>query len=89
VRPLGCLFGFVTGGYKMKKKALLPTKTKPLFKVNIIESERGWGQKVDEVCWFKTEEAADKFVKEHNAQNNKAEVPEIYWRAEKVGWATE
>lgn len=72
----------------MKTKVLKPTKTKPLFKVEIIESESGWGQKVDEV-WFKTEALADKFIAKYNAENNKDKVPEIYWRAEKAGWGTE
>jgi hypothetical protein len=72
-----------------KKKPLRPTKTRPLVKVVIIESERGWGQTVEGVHWFRTEREADAFVTKHNAANNEAVVPDIYWRAEKVGWRTE
>lgn len=35
-------------------------------KVYIIESERGWGSKVDEVKEFDTPEEAAKFVKKYN-----------------------
>ena len=52
------------------------------WQVTIIESERGWGQRVDEVKTFKTKAAADKFVKEYNAHNNKATVPDWYMYAE-------
>ena len=54
-------------------------------KVIIIESEAGWGQKIDEVKFFPTQKAAEAFVTKHNKVNNKAIVPEIYWRAEYVG----
>lgn len=52
------------------------------YKVVVIESERGWGQKVDDVRYFREKEAADDFVKRHNAENNLPYVPDIYWRAE-------
>lgn len=35
----------------------------PRFKVNIIESERGWGQKIDEVKYFTTEKSAKDFCR--------------------------
>jgi hypothetical protein len=35
-------------------------------RVLIIESERGWGQKVDKVKEFDTRTEAEKFVKEFN-----------------------
>ena len=31
---------------------------KTVYQVNMIESERGWGQKVDEVIYFKAKAAA-------------------------------
>lgn len=34
--------------------------------VDIIESERGWGAKVDEIKEFDTWEQADKFITEYN-----------------------
>jgi CO dehydrogenase nickel-insertion accessory protein CooC1 len=55
-------------------------------KVEIIESERGWGQKVDSVKEFKTKAAAEKFIKEFNKTNEEDyakthEVPEWYMYA--------
>lgn len=49
-----------------------------MWKVTIIESERGWGQRVDEVKEFKTYEDAKKFQIEFNAQNDKDYVPDWY-----------
>lgn len=54
-------------------------------KVIIIESERGWGQKIDETRYFPSEKAAKAFVTKHNSVNNKAVVPDIYWYAEYAG----
>lgn len=39
-------------------------------KVLIIESESGWGQKVDEVLEFPTYEEADKYCREYNTKHN-------------------
>jgi hypothetical protein len=49
----------------------------------IIESERGWGQKIDEVKEFKTEKARDKFITKFNARNNEPTTPDWYMYAEK------
>lgn len=55
------------------------TPRKRKFRVLIIESERGWGQRVDEIKEFKTLIAARKFVKEYNEEyNNKSNVPDWY-----------
>jgi hypothetical protein len=51
--------------------------------VNIIESERGWGSKIDEVKEFATIEAADAFVKEFNKDNNEDVAPDWYMVATK------
>ena len=40
------------------------------MKVLIIESERGWGQKIDEVKEFATREEAEKFCREYNDKYN-------------------
>jgi hypothetical protein len=40
------------------------------YRVDIIESERGWGSKVDEVKYFDTEESALAFCKEYNDKYN-------------------
>ena len=57
-----------------------------MVKVNIIESERGWGQKIDEVKEFETLELAEAFVTEFNSHNTKDTVPDWYMRAEVVRW---
>lgn len=50
--------------------------------VHIIESERGWGQKVDERLYFLSTEHAEKFVADYNRKSMADETaPEIYWRA--------
>ncbi len=49
-----------------------------MIEVSIIESERGWGQKVDETKLFKTVELADAFVEEYNKRNNEDTVPDYY-----------
>jgi len=49
-----------------------------MWKVAIIESERGWGQKVDEVREFKSYEDAKIFQLEFNKQNDKDCVPDWY-----------
>jgi hypothetical protein len=56
-----------------------------MVKVLIIESERGWGQRVDEVREFSTREEAEEFVKEYNSHNNLPYVPDWYMRAEIAG----
>jgi hypothetical protein len=56
-----------------------------LYTAVLIESERGWGQRVDEVREFKTEKARDNFIKKFNAQNTapSAPAPDWYMYAEK------
>lgn len=51
------------------------------WKVYIIESERGWGQRVDEVKRFESLDEANRFVKEFNAENNLPNVPDWYMYA--------
>lgn len=41
-----------------------------MTKVFIIESERGWGQKVDEVKEFPTPQEAEAFCREYNSKHN-------------------
>lgn len=47
-------------------------------KVFIIESERGWGQRVDEIKEFDTRAEADAFCADFNKCNTLAEVPDWY-----------
>jgi hypothetical protein len=50
-------------------------------KVEIIESERGWGQKVDSTKEFPSRAKAEAFVKKYNAKNDLPEVPDWYMYA--------
>ena len=50
----------------------------PIYKVTIIESERGWGQKIDDVKYFTTEEEAQQFCEEFNKDNTEAVAPDWY-----------
>jgi hypothetical protein len=57
-----------------------------MFKVYIIESEAGWGQKIDEVKKFASKQEALTFVKEYNDKyNSEPEVPDWYMVAEYGG----
>jgi hypothetical protein len=56
-----------------------------VYKVEVIESERGWGSKIDEVKYFNTKEFAEKFVKEFNSANDKDVVPDWYMYAQYCG----
>lgn len=51
------------------------------FRVTVIESERGWGQKVDEVKTFDTYEDAAAFRDRINGRNTSPIAPDIYWQA--------
>ena len=56
------------------------------WKVVIIESERGWGQKVDEVLYFDNESEARQYAIDYNNKWNTAtEVPDWYMRADYAG----
>jgi len=53
-----------------------------MHKVFIIESESGWGQKVDEVKEFPTREEAEKFCRDYNNKHNPpGPTPEWYMYA--------
>lgn len=51
------------------------------FRVHVIESERGWGQRIDEVKDFDDAEEAAEWVRNFNKENNKEEVPDWYMYA--------
>jgi hypothetical protein len=51
------------------------------YRVDIIESERGWGQKIDESLFFDTLTAAQSFVTNYNKDNNLPAVPDWYMYA--------
>lgn len=43
---------------------------KGMFRVDIIESERGWGSKIDESIYFDNEPEARAYVEEYNRKHN-------------------
>lgn len=49
-----------------------------MWKVTVIESERGWGQRVDEVKEFKSYEEAKRFQLDFNKQNDEDFTPDWY-----------
>lgn len=55
------------------------------YKVTLIEYERGWGSRVDEVLYFDNEEEARKYAEVFNAANTAKEVPDWYMVAEYHG----
>lgn len=55
------------------------------YRVDIIESERGWGQRVDETLYFDNEAEARKYCDDFNAQNTAAVAPDWYMRADYCG----
>jgi hypothetical protein len=52
------------------------------YAVDIIESEAGWGQRIDETMYFDSKDAADKFVEKYNSKNNLPQTPSWYMRAD-------
>ena len=61
-------------------------KLQEAYRVDIIESERGWGSKVDETKYFSNELEAKAFVQKYNDQFNIAKaVPDWYMVAQYVG----
>lgn len=57
------------------------------WRVVVIESERGWGAKVDEIRRFPTQELAAAFVKEFNSRNPDGPAPDWYMQAQSPEYA--
>lgn len=55
------------------------------YKVEIIESERGWGQRIDEIKYFDSEESAKSFCTDFNKDNNASTAPDWYMVANYCG----
>ena len=53
--------------------------------VEIIESERGWGSRVDETLEFDTKEEAIEYCKNYNSKNTEEHAPDWYMRADYIG----
>lgn len=49
--------------------------------VIITEYERGWGQRVDDIEYYDSDEAALKRIKEFNANNTENTAPDWYMSA--------
>jgi hypothetical protein len=60
--------GKVTRGVKIQIKGEILSQEK--WKVDIVESEAGWGSKVDETKEFPSEQKAKDFVKKYNEKYN-------------------
>ena len=59
---------------------------KPIaHRVDIIEFERGWGSKVDEVIYFDNKAEAVKYCEDFNARNTARTAPDWYMVAEYRG----
>ena len=54
------------------------------IEVDIIESEAGWGQRLDETKEFDTVEEADAFIEEYNSRNKEKTTPAWYMYARRV-----
>lgn len=53
-----------------------------LYRVDIIEAERGWGRKIDETKYFDNYAEADAFVEKYNSTNPPGPAPDWYMQAE-------
>jgi hypothetical protein len=60
-------------------------KVGPLYRVAIIESERGWGSKVDEVKLFTDEQTAKDFCYHYNKDLPAGVAPDWYMIARYEG----
>ena len=49
--------------------------------VVLMEYERGWGSRVDEILYFETQEDAEQYVKNFNSVNKEETVPNWYMTA--------
>jgi hypothetical protein len=72
--------------YSNRKEPSMPRITKPTaYRVDIIESERGWGSKIDETIYFDNEAEALQYCKDFNAKNTAEVAPDWYMRADYCG----
>ena len=58
-----------------------PAEPEMKWQVDIIESERGWGSKVEDLKQFATRLEAEQFRDAYNAENNALRVPDWYMYA--------
>ena len=60
-------------------------KLQQAYRVDIIESERGWGRKIDETKYFDNEAEAKAFCDQYNSKNPPGPAPDWYMQAEYQG----
>ena len=56
-----------------------------VYRVDIIESERGWGSKIDDTLYFDNEAEAREYVADFNSKNTDLTVPDWYMVADYRG----
>jgi hypothetical protein len=57
-----------------------------VYRVDMTEYERGWGQKLDETLYFDNEAEARQYAIDYNLKHNDEDiVPDWYIRADYVG----
>lgn len=57
----------------------MDNSTEKPWAVDMLESERGWGNRIDETVRFETEELAQAYVTEYNTRfNSSPTVPDWY-----------
>ena len=72
------MFGVLLYWIKNKNKNM----TYIAIKVPVVESERGWGRKIDDWMVCLTIEDAQAFKKEFNSENTSSTTPDWYMQAE-------
>ena len=55
------------------------------YKVEVMEYERGWGSRCDEIKYFDSEESAKAFCADFNKENTATTVPDWYMVANYCG----
>lgn len=72
---------------ELEKKIAAPVISLKKVKVEIIESESGWGQRIDEVIEFDSKEKAEEFCRAYNSKHNppREETPKWYMYARLEG----
>ena len=59
------------------------TKYIKIYRVDILEYERGWGSRIEDTKYFKTLNIANRFITKYNSKNNLKTVPDWYMIATK------
>lgn len=60
-------------------------KPTEMYRVDIVEYERGWGSKIDETKYFDNAPEAKAYVAEYNSENPPGPAPDWYMQAEYKG----